>query len=304
MQKRSVALPWRLTGIVLLSLAAGGALAQPGAPLATRLVFGLLTGPGEPVTTEWQLPDAEPRAWVLLQHGFGRQCANLRGTARRLAEQGLATLCLQADMAHGAPDLARRVARAIAAESADASWRPLHSGIGPVRWLLAGHSAGAWFAARIGGDLVRLAPDRLAGLMLVDPVGSGGLGERLAGVAVQGHRPVWAFLAPPSRCNAQQQALAALQAVQASVRVDGRPGAVRLVLQDPATHLDIEGEDTEGLAVWLCGGGWPDAARTEALRGLMVSWADELLRLPQGPGAAAPPVVGSPAGSPQAAGRP
>lgn len=270
--EQPVVLFWRLVGIVLLGLGAGWSQAQPAPPPTTALVFGQLLGPDGLVTTEWQLPDGEPRAWVLLQHGFGRHCANLRETARRLARNGLATLCLQADMADGAPALAALVARALQAPSGAQLGVP-GSTVAAQRWVLAGHSAGALFAARVGQALVQMAPQRVAGLVLLDPVGGPALANALSAVSAQGLRPVWALLAPPSRCNAQQQALPALRQIRAEALTAGRSGFVGMELLGSATHLDAEGEDTEALAVWLCGEGRPQPASTEIWRRLLLDWS-------------------------------
>lgn len=267
--------PWRLTAFALLGLGVWVVQAQPVAVRPASLVFGQLQGPEGPITTEWQLPDGEPRGWVLLQHGFARQCANLRSTARRLAHGGLATLCLQADMAEGAPALAKAIAHAMQRGDPTPLRPPGSTGAGQP-WVLAGHSAGALFAARVAQALAHAAPERVAGLILLDPVGGSSLADALAAVVKQGRLPVRALLAPPSRCNAQQMALPVLLRAQAI----SAPGLVRLQYPAGASHLDAEGEDTERLAVWMCGEGWPDATRTEDLRTLLLTWVDEVTSSP------------------------
>lgn len=268
--------PWHLTALALLGLGAWVVPAQPVVASLTSLVFGQFPGPEGPITTEWQLPDGEPRGWVLLQHGFARQCANLRSTARRLAQSGMATLCLQADMAEGAPALAKAVAHALQVGGDRAPLRPPGSTGAGQPWVLAGHSAGALFAARVAQALALSAPERVAGLIMLDPVGGSSLSDALAAVVTQGRLPVRALLAPPSRCNGQQMALPALLRAQAV----SPPGRVSLQFPAEASHLDAEGEDTERLAVWMCGEGWPDATRTEDLRTSLLTWVGEVTSSP------------------------
>lgn len=267
--------PCRLAALALLGLGVWVVQAQPVAAPPTSLVFGQLQGPEGPITTEWQLPDGEPRGWVLLQHGFARQCANLRSTARRLAQSGLATLCLQADMAEGAPALAKAVAHAMQRGDPTPLRPPGSTGAGQP-WVLVGHSAGALFAARVAQALAHTTPERVAGLILLDPVGGSSLSDALAAVVMQGRLPMRALIAPPSRCNAQQMALPVLLRAQAI----SPPGLVSLQFPAGASHLGAEGEDTERLAVWMCGEGWPDATRTEDLRTSLLTWVGEVTSSP------------------------
>jgi pimeloyl-ACP methyl ester carboxylesterase len=233
--------------------------AQPPVPGVTR-AFDQLAWAGHDLDVEWHLPAAEPRAWVLLQHGFARRCANLRGTATALAARGVATLCVNADMAAGAPVLARAlVAWWLSDQARSPDGRPP-----PARAVLAGHSAGGLFAARVAAALGRQAPARVAGVLLFDPVGAAPLRDALA--AIPGV-PVAATLAPPVRCNAMQLALPALQAAGA-----------RTVQPPQATHVDAEGEDSEAIAVRACGEGPPRPAAVAALRQWAAQALDGMLR--------------------------
>jgi len=65
--------PWHLTALAFLGLGVWVVPAQTVVASPTSLVFGQFPGPEGPITTEWQLPDGEPRGWVLMQHGFARQ---------------------------------------------------------------------------------------------------------------------------------------------------------------------------------------------------------------------------------------
>ncbi len=261
------------TAAVAVALAGCVALPppQPLPPGGSR-AFDRLPLAGATHDVEWHLPASEPRAWVLVQHGFARRCANLRGTAAALAARGVATLCVNADrggdgggddaggMAGGAPALAAALAdwwRSPAARSPDGR-------AAPARAVVAGHSAGGLFAARVGAALAAREPSRVAGAILFDPVGAAPLQTALQALA---GRPLHATLAPPVRCNAAQLALPALRA--AGVAVVQPPGA---------THVDAEGEDSETIAVRACGEGPPSPAAVAALRRWAADALDAMLR--------------------------
>lgn len=298
--------------------------AAPSAAAWTRPGFTRLDAPGGPYDVEWQLPaDAAVRPgavpiWVLLQHGFARSCANLRGTAQALASRGFATFCINADMAAGAPALARSLAATLLAGGEQAWTSPDGVPALPPRWVLGGHSAGALFAAQVGAALVAAAPQRVAGALLLDPVGGRALSDALLAVSAGGQRPVRAVLAAPSGCNARHLALPALLAVQAAASgaaaaepaqaSTAAPAASSAVPASPArpsaagsmaaptrvgvhllgrsTHLDAEGEDTEAVAVWACREGRPDPAQTQVLRDLAAAWVAMMVAgAPAEPGA-------------------
>lgn len=278
-----------LLGVVGLLLAGGAAaagapVAEPGAaPTASPVLipaprFGQFEWQGEALDTEWHLPPggSAPRAWVLLQHGFTRRCAHLRTTAAHLAARAhVATLCVNADVARGAPGLADALARWWAGPDAVApDGRPP-----PAAWVVGGHSAGGLFAARVGVVLHAQAPQRLAGALLLDPVGGAALAEALSVVGAQGTRPVRAVMAPPVPCNAQQLALPALARVQREAADAGRaapPPGVGVVLAS-GTHVDAEGEDTDTLAVRACREGPPQPANIAALRAWSAHWLEAML---------------------------
>lgn len=247
--------PVRAAGWAWLVVALAGCTALPApppAPAGVARAFDRLPLAGAVLDVEWHLPAAEPRAWVLVQHGFARRCANLRGTAAALAAEGVATLCVNADegagLAGGAPALAEALARwwlSPAARSPDGR-------AAPARIVVAGHSAGGLFAARVGAAVAAQAPQRLAGAILFDPVGGGPLREALLAMA---GRPLHATLAPPVPCNARQLARPALLAA-----------GVALAEPAGATHVDAEGEDSDSLAVRACREGPPRAEAVAALR--------------------------------------
>jgi pimeloyl-ACP methyl ester carboxylesterase len=240
---------------VALALSACASLPPPVPPPAgVSRAFDQLDLAGQRLDVEWTLPppSAEgPRAWVLLQHGFARRCANLRGTAAALAAEGVTVLCLNADMAAGAPALAQ----ALAAWWLSPAARSPDGRAAPVRAVLGGHSAGGLFAAQVGAALAERAPERVAGVLLFDPVGGPPLAQSLQRLAAEPGRALHATLAPPVRCNAMQLALPALQAAR-----------VQTVMPAGATHVDAEGEDSDTTAVWACREGPPQPAVVAATR--------------------------------------
>ncbi|MDE2081308.1 MAG: alpha/beta hydrolase [Burkholderiales bacterium] len=246
----------------LLMLLAACATRPPAPGADPWRVFAPLLLNGVSVDTEWLLPPAPVAGLVLLEHGFGRSCANLRGTASRLMQQGLMVLCLDADMAGGRPALARALAAAIAGGLRAPDGRALSQAV-----VVGGHSAGAVFAAYTGAALAVRAPDRLAGALLLDPVATPGLAAALQAIAGDGRRPVLAVLAEPGRCNLHNNALPALRALPQAFIGLRLPGA---------THLDVEGADTTALAVAACGQGAPQAANVAALRRIAAAWALDL----------------------------
>jgi hypothetical protein len=260
-------------------LLAGCAVVPPPAPPSgvdrapTTLAFGQFESGGERLDTEWHLPAGEPAGLVLVQHGFARRCANLRATARRLAEHGAMTLCVDTGQAANPAALADALAVAILQGLAAPDGRAV-----PRRVVVAGHSAGAGFAARVGRALAWADGSVLAGAVLFDPVAVRGFAENLDAIADAGRRPVYAVMAQRAGCNARHNALPALHAVAAAARAAGRDGFVGVELTAGSTHVDAEGEDTDALAVLACAQGAPQAANTEALRTLAARWALDLLR--------------------------
>lgn len=248
---------------------AGGAGTDTGAFIA----FGQFEFRGQRLDTEWHLPTAAPAGLVVVQHGFARRCANLRTTARRLAEAGAMTLCVNAEMAGGGPLLADALATAIVHGLTAPDGRAV-----PRRVVVAGHSAGAVFATRVGRGLASADPSMLAGAILFDPVAVSGFADDLEAVADGVRRPVYAVMATRAGCNAWHNALPALRAVADAARAAGGDGFVGVELTAGSTHVDAEGEDTESAAVRACGQGAPTAGNTEALRTLAARWAIDLLR--------------------------
>lgn len=226
------------------------------------------------LTLHWTGPPTPATGLVWLQHGFTRRCEHLTGTRRHLARAGLWTLCVDSPDAAGRTGLPEALAQALA----EGTLRP-PSGVAPqTRIVVAGHSAGAQFAARAGRHLAQLAPGRLAGALLLDAVAGPGFAPNLAAIAAGGTRPVWAITAPAGPCNRPAQTLPILRAVA--------PRFAGVQLTGASTHLDAEGEDAGALAAAACGQGAPTAGHTSDLRALSKEWA--LTMLTSDSGAATP----------------
>jgi alpha-beta hydrolase superfamily lysophospholipase len=238
-----------------------------------RIIGGSLTLDGRSHEVEWALPDGPARGLVLLEHGYSRQCANLRGTMRALLAEGLMVLCVNVKMPAGRPALADAVAARLAGGLQAPGGRAV-----PDRIVVAGHSAGAAFALRVGSTLALRAPRRLAGALLLDPVATPDFGPDLLRLADGGARPVRVVSANASGCNAHHSAYPALRLLRAQVLRAGGDGFLGLQLTEGSTHLDAEGEDSDALARLACGGEAPRAANVQALRWLAARWALDLVQ--------------------------
>jgi pimeloyl-ACP methyl ester carboxylesterase len=141
--------------------------------------------------------------------------------------------------------------------------------------VVGGFSAGAVLAARVGAAFDAREPDRLHGLLLLDPVDAPGFGAAIAQVSNGGQRAVLAVLANPGPCNAQGSAVPALRRLVEQV-ASGRVATEVVQLVRGSTHVDAEGEDTSELAVAVCRQGPPQAHNVAALREIAVAWLDAL----------------------------
>lgn len=254
---------------------AGTASSVLAAPAPTRHETVLALG-GERLQAEWHLPPAtagRPRGLVTLQHGFMRECHHLRGTAQAIARAGLATLCLNTSVAGGNPAVARVFAEALAA----GQMRLPDGGELPPRIVVAGFSAGAHFAVVLGARLVDVAPARVAGAVLLDPVAGRAFEPALERLSTTGERPVLSLAAKSDGCNARHNAHPALRRMAEAAQAAGRDGFVGVVFGARSTHMDAEGEDTDWLAFMACGRLWPDATIVSALRSLAAAWAADLI---------------------------
>lgn len=254
----------------LLLVALLGACASPP-PTRPALRAAALEIAGDPYPASWALPKGEPAGLMLLEHGYARRCEHLRTTAQRLADAGLAVLCIDAPMSGGNPLLADALAPALAALAVLPDGRAV-----PRAIVVGGHSAGAAFAVRVAARLRAIAPQRLAGALLLDPVAVGGFSDQLRAVAERGARPVLAIEANASDCNAHLSARPALLQLRDEMIRAGRVGFVGVQLVDGSTHLDAEGEDSDWAAQLACGHPLPD--NSARLRGLAAGWALAMAR--------------------------
>ncbi|EME19660.1 alpha/beta hydrolase family protein [Rhodococcus triatomae] len=211
----------------------------------------------------WYLPDGPASALMLLEHGFSRSCANVGGTARAIAAQGLMVVCLDEDMTAGNPSLARDFADALAERSVvPPNGLPL-----PGRYVVGGHSAGGHFAALVGAGLVERGYPDLAGAVLFDPVAAEGFSAAVRSVSAGGARPVLSIAASPSVVNLFDNSFGALAALGADF--------VGVQLLGGSCHVDVEGEDTDliGILGAACA---PAPANTARLREFGGVWARDL----------------------------
>jgi len=222
---------------------------------------------GQPYPVQWTQAPGHAGVLLVLEPGFARRCSHLRTTAGRLAEAGALVLCLEAPMAGGNPLLADAFAGWLAAGLRDPQGRPV-----PPRVVVGGLSAGAAFAARLGARLNELAPDKLVGALLLDPVATSSFADDLQRVA--SGRPVLALLAPAHACNAQHSALPALRAAGVDVAAMGAG----------STHLDAEGEDGDAVGRMACG--TPQPAEVETLRARAARWLRGVASEPSRPASA------------------
>ncbi len=220
----------------------------------------------------WYLPQAVPLGLVVMEHGFTRRCENLRNTTVKVAETRLVVLCLSAPMAGG--NLA--LAEALAADIAGGALRLPEDGELPIKVLAAGHSAGSVFAARLASTLLALAPDRVRGLVMMDPVATGSLRDDILMVAASGIRPVLAITTNPSPCNAFNSAHADLMVLSDELKSAGQDPFVGVQLIRGSSHVDFEGEDSDVLSSALCG--WPRRDNVEAARTLVATWASDIVQ--------------------------
>ena len=266
--KRTQAVAQTAAALIVMSMLAGCASVSPQRSVDEdgAFVSAPLEIDGSTHRATWYLPRGDATALLVLQHGFTRRCSHLRETTRQLMVGGLMALCIDAAMAGGNLSLADALAAGLAAGLAAPGGRPL-----PQQVIVGGHSAGGRFAVRLGAQLAELAPQRLAGALLFDPVATAGFEAELRTVSAAGARPVLALFAQAHVCNARLNALPALRQVRQDALAAGRSGFVGLRLKGASTHADVEGEDTDWLAVAACGR--PQPENTASLRALALSWA-------------------------------
>jgi Alpha/beta hydrolase family len=256
----------RLLVLGALFAAAFGAAADTARQVPSTLVIG-----GNQYDVAWGLPAGTPVGLAVVEHGFTRRCANIAGTLEALVAQGLVTLCVDANMTAGNPQLADALAQLLVAGVSTPDGVPV-----PERIVVGGHSAGGAFAVRLGFTLAQLAPQRLAGAVLFDPVAAAGFSDQIRALAGDGARPVRSLSALPGGCNAQLNALPGLRAVAADAAAAGADPFIGVQLTDRSTHVDAEGSDSDVFAWAACRQGPPRPANVRTLRELAAVWAADL----------------------------
>lgn len=266
--------PHAALAAMTLAVTAVSAAAFDQLPQAPQVPGSLLIG-GTVYDVHWGLPTAEPLALAVVEHGFTRRCDNLGETLAAWVQAGLMTLCIDASMVAGSPDLADAVADLlVSGELTTPDGQPV-----PARTVVGGHSAGGAFAVRLGWQLAQRVPDRLAGAVLFDPVAAGPrFADEIRGLAGAGQRPVLAVTANTSSCNAQHNAYPGLRAAAADDVAAGGDGFVGAQLLQSSTHVDAEGADSDVPGWVACRQGPPRAANVRVLRTLSATWAADLAR--------------------------
>ncbi|GAB2859538.1 hypothetical protein GCM10022221_68810 [Actinocorallia aurea] len=228
---------------------------------------------GTSYSTDWYFPTTTPSALMLVQHGFSRNCANVRGTSKAIAEKGVAVFCINASMASGNPTLAATVGDALSARTiTPPSGNPL-----PVKYIVGGHSAGGHFASAVGKRLADNGYADFKGAVLFDPVAATGFDANVQGISAGGTRPVLAVAARSALINSSNNAFAPLASIGA-----GFVGVQLLWSSASGTtgtgascHVDVEGENTNWIGT-LAAGCSPTTTNTARLRDLGSTWAKDL----------------------------
>jgi hypothetical protein len=223
----------------------------------------------------WFFPDTEARALVLLQPELGRPCERLRALSQAWQAQGLAVMCLELPVPPTGSGVQReaqqyRVADALGVALAGGLTGPGGRAL-PARLVVAGHGLGGAFAARLAARLDTTAPQRLAGVLLLDPLAAPGFSDHLRVVSRRGQRPVLALMAERSDCNARHSALPALQQLRREAAADGQPAYMGLLFGEGSTHLDAEGHQPDVPGHLACGR--PQDAPVARLQALAVQAA-------------------------------
>ncbi len=258
------------------ALLAGGALAHADTVVfedsTGKVVNSALSVGGTSYSVDWYLPSGTASALINVQHGFSRGCGNLRDTSKRMMANGLMVLCINADMSGGAPALAETLGNAlVGGQITTPDGRQL-----PDRIIVGGHSAGGHFATRLGWKLNQIAPHRLLGAILFDPVAAGGFTDNLVAISGAGARPVYAITSNSSLCNQFNNAYGALRQIRSAALASGRDGFVGLQLKSWSTHVDSEGNNTNLIGYAACLQSPPKSYNTGYLRDLSSQWAFDL----------------------------
>lgn len=240
---------------------------------SSTCVNSTLSVAGTSYSVDWYLPNATASALMVFQHGFSRDCANLRGSSKAVAEKGVMVLCVNADMTGGNPAFASALGDVLAARTfAPPGGRAL-----PVRYLVAGHSAGGHFASALGARLVALGYPNLGGAVLFDPVASTDFTANLEAISASGTRQVLAVTARPSVTNLFNNSHGALTGLS-NPYVGVQLVWAKYTLGFPvggSCHIDVEGENTDVIGI-VGAGCSANSTQTARLRDFGSTWARDL----------------------------
>lgn len=237
-----------------------------------KVVNTTLNVGGSNYSVDWYLPSGTASALLVAEHGFSRGCGNLRDTSKRIMANGLMVFCMNANMTGGAPALAETLGDTLVNGNVVT---PDGRGI-PTKIIVGGHSAGGHFATRLGWKLQQIAPNRLLGAILFDPVAAGGFTNNLVAISNGGARPVYAITSNSSLCNQFNNAYGALRQIRNAALANGHDGFVGLQLTSWSTHVDSEGNNTDIIGYGACLQSPPKSYNTGYLRDLSSQWAFDL----------------------------
>lgn len=240
-----------------------------------------LTIAGTSYSVDWYLPNANASGLVTVQHGFSRGCGNLRDTSKRIMANGLMVLCVNANMSGGNAALAEALGDALI----NGKVTTPDGRVMPFRIAVGGHSAGGQFASRLGWKIQQIAPARLTGAILFDPVAADGFTDNLMAISQNGQRPVYAVTSNGGICNSFNNAYGALKQVRSFAVSNGRDGFVGLQLTNASTHVDSEGNNTDLIGYGACLQAPPKAENTAYLRDLSSQWAFDVINNVRNPAA-------------------
>jgi dienelactone hydrolase len=242
--------------LVAFSLAAPGASAADGPGsrpgVVERTVSIEFDGSAEAVDL-FRPSTGDPKAVVILAHGFTRSRQNLGDLGRDLAAAGFVAvvpnLPYLVDHTGNGRVLARLAERIARADEPDLDW-------GTRRVIFAGFSAGG-LAALLGAA----GYPRALGWIGLDPVDRA---DRGVAAAPRVSSPAYVLRAPPQACNARANGLAMIERL---------PAVVEDRVVTDASHCDFE-SPTDGFCELLCGRA--DPARQAAIRAAVLDAAKAL----------------------------
>lgn len=265
--------PKALLLAALLTAGLPCAAGKPGNNESGKIVDASISLAGRTYRATWYLPSADPIGFMVVQHGFSRNCSNLRQTTSVFMDRGFMALCINADMSGGNPALAEALGTAIVAGLVAPDGRAV-----PQPVVVSGHSAGGHFASRLGWSLAQSAPSRIRGAVMFDPVAADAtFTTNLQAVSASGQRPVLAVTANAGACNSSNNGYPALRQVRADARAAGRDDFVGVQLTSNSTHVDSEGKNTNLLGWLACLQGQPRTENTARLQTLASNWAADIV---------------------------